>query len=108
MVTQKSYPLHGKKKFLHFVLAIKLHTKFKYFTLKYNLTSQKNSLPLKPQNQAIQDTSSELLIFSVRKEKYLKTLLYKLKIMASFQFKLHFSYDLITLRNGYKFLERLI
>lgn len=33
------------------------------------LTSQKNSLPRSPQNQEIQDTSSELLIFmSAEKE----------------------------------------
>ena len=33
------------------------------------LTSQKNSFPLRPQNQEIQDTSSELLIFQPAERK---------------------------------------
>lgn len=33
------------------------------------LTSQKNSLPRRPQNQEIQETSSELLIFTINNNK---------------------------------------
>lgn len=41
-----------------------------FYYLQISLTSQKNSLPRRPQNHEIQDTSSELLIFLVEGRVY--------------------------------------